>query len=84
MCPLGRVPQKNVTTVVSKNSSQIRRVPFVTQNQNFLIKGDIGVHSGKKSWPGVWTSTMLFKSKMCVTWISKLNDTKFELQVQFL
>ena len=52
----------------------------MTQNQNFLILGDNGVQSVKKSAPGVWTSTMLFESKKCAARSSKLNDAKFELK----
>ena len=53
-----------------KNSSQMGGVPFVTKNQNLLIQGDNGANSGKKSENGVRTSTMLFDSKICVTWSS--------------
>ena len=34
--------------MVSKDPSQMRRVPFVTQNQNFLIQGDNGCIAAKK------------------------------------
>ena len=42
------------------------------------------MHSSKKSGPGLWTLTIVFKSKICVTWNSKINDVKFELQSHVL
>ena len=48
------------------------------------ILGDNGVKSVNESAPGVRTSTMLFDSKKCTAWSSKLNDMNFKIQAHFL